>query len=348
MTEDPTMDTQWNAWQDAVLHAKPIPTERGNPASGYYKRNAGDGRIEAICIYRDENGLQCIRNVYGDGSRMDADAIDELFGSCCMYPISYEVYAAVETGEPWPPEYATRLTMAEQQSGIMWTPELGRKKLGATTLLAENERAVVGDNSQHAAPHELLVAKINDMVDTRRAWLKEIGGEVKTQDHADKVADFKVAFAALEKEAVDAHKREKEPHLTAGREVDKRWKPIGDLADKAKREAASMLTPYLKAQDEERRQAAAKAAAEARSRQEAAPAPVEPVKAKAGHSGRGVTLRTVSRPIIVDIATLAAHLAAMQTPPPDFVEVCRTIAGKIMRAGVACPGAEMQEDQVAA
>lgn len=347
-------DTQWQAWEAAVLHGTPIPTERGAPQSGYFKRNAGEGRVEGVCIYRDQGDdgcerTNCIRTVYGDGSRMTFDEIDDLFGQVCMYPIPYSAWEAyVENGQPWPQEFATKLTMVEQQAGVVWSPELGRKKLGAASLLADNERAVIGDNSKHAAPHELLVAKINDLADARRSWLKEIGGEVTTQDHADRAADFKVAFAALEKEAVDSHKIEKAPHLEAGREIDKRWKPIADLADRAKRDAAAMLTPYLKAQDEARRQAAAKAAAEARSRQEAAPAPVEPVKARAGHSGRGVTLRTVSRTVVTDLPALAAHLAAMSTPSPDFVEACRKVADKMLRAKAHVVGAELQEEQVAA
>lgn len=341
-------DNQWDRWHHAMAGHR-IETERGNVPSGYYKNNTSKG-VEAICVYRDETGqLQCIRNIFGDGSNMDADQIEELVASCYLYPISYEDYAAVaERGDEFGPEFSTRLTMQEQKDGVVWTAELGRKKLAAKSLLVENERAVVGDNSQHAAPHELLAGRINDLADKRRSWLKEIGGEVRTQDHADKVADFKVAFAEIEKEADKTHKAEKEPFLKGGREIDARWKPIAALSDSAKRDSAALLTPYLRKQDDERREAARKAAEAARERQDNAPAPVEPVKARAGHSGRGVSLRTVSRTVVTDLPKLAAYLAALPMPPDDLVEVCRKLATREINRGVPVPGAKIESSQEAA
>jgi hypothetical protein len=349
MTTD-KLSSQWDRWQSALDNGTRIESEKGDPASGCYKRNSGDGRVEAIMIWRNETGaLECMRNVYGDGSRMHDDEIDELFSSCSMYPISHADFAATaEEGIPFPPEYGTRLTLDEIKRGVVWTPELGRKKLGASDMLDKNERAVVGDNSQHAAPHELLQGRINDLADKRRAWLREIGGTVVTQDHADKAADFAEAFGKLEKEAVETHKIEKEPYLKNGREVDARWKPIAALADTAKRDSKAMLTPYLRKKDDEAREAQRRATQEARSREEAAPSPVEAVKPRAGHSGRGVSLRTVCRTVVTDLQALAAYLASMQAPPPDFTEACRKAADKMLRAKVPVPGAELIEHQEAA
>ncbi len=164
-------DTQWDRWRSAITNGTRVETERGNPASGFYKQTTGEAAprdIEAICICRDGNTLQCFRNVYGDGSRMDADAIDELFGKVCIYPISHEIYTAVtERGEPFPPEYGAkgRLTMKDQAAGVAWSPEYGRKRLGLDmpgavkpsemaggavhepgTDAPENPRAVIGGN----------------------------------------------------------------------------------------------------------------------------------------------------------------------------------------------------------
>ncbi|MDR3463301.1 MAG: hypothetical protein P4L76_13400 [Beijerinckiaceae bacterium] len=139
-------NNQWARWQRAIEGHR-IETERGNPPSGYFMqptKKPDPQHLEAICVYRDEDGtLRCIRNVFGDGSNMNADQIEELVASCCFYPISYETYVAVaEEGAPWPPEYATRLTMKEQAAGVAWTPALGRKKLGLDLAEAAPSNAV--------------------------------------------------------------------------------------------------------------------------------------------------------------------------------------------------------------
>lgn len=336
---------QYTRWRAALGGAKLDMGERGNPPAGFFRRNAGKRGWEAFAVWYQDGAVFCERNMFGDGSNMDADKIDEMFASE-VYAVPHAVYTSVMEGNDWPIEHTARLTLKEVAAGIGMTEELGKAKTGSASILGANERAVIGDNSSKAAPHELLLARINDLVSDRKTWLSGIGGAIATQEQADRAAAFAEAFGALEKEAVEAHRVAKEPHLKAGREVDKTWKPIGDLADEAKRAAKALLTPYLKKQQDDAREAARKAAAEAAERQE--PALVEPIKPRAINGGRGVTLRTVRSAAVTDLPKLAAYLAGMANPAPDFVEVCRKLAEKALKANIDVPGAEMVEKQEAA
>jgi hypothetical protein len=341
------MTDKYDRWRRALKGEKLDMGARGNPPLGYYRRNAGPKGWEAVAVFHDDDGvIRCERNIFGDGSNMTVEQIDELFASE-IYAIPYEVYEEVSyDGKAWPPEHTARLSLKEIKAGIGMTADLGRAKTASATMLADNERAVAGDNSKNAKPHELLAGRLNDLSDERKAWLESIGGAIATQEQADRAAAFSEAFAKLEKEAIETHKVEKEPHLKAGREVDATWKPVINLADDGKRSSKALLTPFLRKKDEEAKKAARKAAMDAAAKQE--PVVVEPVKPKAVNGGRGVTLRTVRSTTVTDLPKLAAYLAGMANPAPEFVEACRKLADKALKAGVDVPGAKIIESQEAA
>jgi hypothetical protein len=105
-----------------------------------------------LAIWRDGGGaLCCKRSIFGDGSKMTADEIDELIsGPARHFPISYDLYLAVtRDGKPWPTEHTTRLTVAEEKAGVVWTEELGRAKLGV-----ENRR-YLDDLSKYRSATEI-------------------------------------------------------------------------------------------------------------------------------------------------------------------------------------------------
>jgi hypothetical protein len=333
------MTDQYASWRAALDGKKLDMGAKGEPPSGYFRRNAGNKGWELFAVWRSNGVLCCERNMFGDGASMDADQIDQLFAS--------EVYTAVvHEGAPLPIEHTARLSLKEIKAGAGMTAEVGRAKTATASILEKNERAVIGDNSQNAAPHELLGGRINDLLDERKAWLAEIGGSIATQEHADRAAAFAEAFAKLEKDGVETHKTEKEPHLKAGREVDATWKPIISKADDGKRSTKALLTPYLRKQADEAAEAQRKAAAEAAQRQQ--PAPVQAVAPRAVNGGRGVSLRTVRSAVVNDLLAVAAYLAGMANPDRDFAEVCRKAADKLLKAGVLVPGAAIVETQEAA
>ena len=154
---------QWSWWRDA-LAGKSVDSEVGSPRSGFWKAS----RDEPIAIWRDDDGKVCCERVmFGGGERMSLDKIDELYASASRYPLDEATYDAARRGEP-PLGYKTRLSVKECQAGVMWSLELGRKKLGAEVAPAEppqsdggtslhtmltalanapdNPRAVIGDN----------------------------------------------------------------------------------------------------------------------------------------------------------------------------------------------------------
>lgn len=227
----------------------------------------------------------------------------------------------------------------------------------------EDARAKIGDNSGAASPATIMADRIADVNQQIADWLKEIGGKITTDEQADRAANFAALLGELEKEAEALHKVEKAPWLEGGRTVDAAWKPLIEKAAASKgRVKRDYVTPYL-VEKQRRIDAEAKAEREriaaerAKAEQEAAAAgvepkpveelpPPEPERVKAGtRGGRATALRTVKVAEITDLAALASYLAGMGNPPPDFVEVCKKLAEKMMKAGVTVPGAKLNDEQ---
>lgn len=195
----------------------------------------------------------------------------------------------------------------------------------------------------HNAPdeHAAILDELDTLDRSWQAWLAEIGGTITTQEQADKAATYAERIKQVEKRATEAHKVEKAPHLDAGRVVDARWKPV--IADAAivARTVKDAVGAYLLAEKRRREAAAAQIKAETGAELEAAP-----VRTKGG--ARTVSLRTVKRAEITDVAALAAYLASMSNPPTEWLDVMRTAAERMLRAGVDVPGAKIVVSEVAA
>ena len=366
------MTDQYHHWRLALQGSR-IETERGSPRSGFFKRTTNKPEpqhIEAVCIYRDEAGaLQCIRNVFGDGSRMDADAIDELFGEVCIYPISHEQYQAVtERSEPWPPEYGSggRLTLKDQQAGVAWTPEYGRKRLGldmpgataaAPPPIGHNmppsaideetpaeapaaEPAPVGHAFDgERTPELIMTEEVSALGGQVKVWLGSIGGAPRDKAEADIAADYKTKFAALEKKADKARVDEKQPHLDAGRDVDDRWRRPISNAKASKEKCGSIAQDWRNAENARREAAAAiankeaaDAAAKASTQYDAQIDPPAPVQAeRVGSLGnmRSVAERAITRWQVDDPRAYATHILAQPGDlPAEIVEALGKVASR--------------------
>jgi hypothetical protein len=204
---------------------------------------------------------------------------------------------------------------------------------------AIEEPAGIGHNAQdeHAAITDELAAIEKGFAD----WIASIGGSIAGQEQADKAATYAERIKQIEKRATEAHKVEKAPHLEAGRVVDARWKPVIANAATAARTVKDVVGVYLIAEKRRRDEAAAKVRAETGAEVEAAPV-------KTRGAARAVTLRTVKRAEITDLAALAAFFAAMERPPEDWTDLTRRLAERMLLAGVAVPGAKIVDSQVAA
>lgn len=323
-------ENDWSFWTRALAGEKPETTP-GTPWPGFYR----DRSTRAVAIWKQDGAFQCV--VTSGYCPKHQDEIDELFGFVCRSPITRELFMAIRDGGAWPEDVDA--------------PERG-----------------IGDNSAGLAPHEALLAEINDLADKARAWVVEIGGKITNQEQADKISNYANEFGKLENKGKSSHKIEKEPFLEGGRKVDAAWKPIIDLADQKKRGAKKMFEAWAIDEDNRRRAEAAriaeeqrKADEEARKAAEAAksagesepelpaPAPLPVVEnVKAGTRG-SVSLRNKTEYVITDLPAFAAYLASLSPPPQDFVEACQKIARKMGAAGSTnLPGVERKETKVAA
>jgi len=313
------MSNEWQYWATA-LKGEFIEDliQRGQPQSGFFR----DRSKRAVAIWRDDTGIRC--QVTSGYEPRHADEIDELFGFICRTPITRELYMEIKNGGKWPEDVDL--------------PERG-----------------IGDNISTLAPHEAIKAEVNDLIDAARKWIDSIGGAVKTQEHADKVANYAEAFGELEKRADKARKDEKDPHDKAAKAVQAKWLPVVELADEKKRWCKKAFETYALAEKRRREEEARKAAEAARIEAEkadiagepSAPEP-EPVKnVSAGTRGR-VALKTRTDWVVDDLQAFAAYLASMETPAPEFVEVCRKLANRIGSGGGSAPGIEKRVTEYAA
>lgn len=374
MNEQAKITDQFDRWRRAVA-GEPLEIERHNPASGYYRRFADAKRIEAIAVWRDDSdALKCWRNVYGDGSRMDADDIDMLFADKNMLAVPYEVFQAVtEGGAEWPSIYHVKLRTKDMNAGVIWTETWATAQVASAAVfvdpeeaqelsakidkidheMTENPRAIIGDNAPpERTPEETLADKITAKGEQLAAALKAMGGKPTTKSEADQVANYAVKFKDLANEATTAHKVEKEPHLTAGRDVDGRWFPVRDKAEECRKRALKIADEWTNAEKVRRAEEARLANEAARKRAEAeakitgeAAAPIEevvPEKVKLG-TGRTVSQRTVQVWTVTDLPAFLTYLGAMETTPPDLLEACEKVARKLGSAGVRAPGIELKE-----
>jgi hypothetical protein len=344
VTHDP-----FSYWRDA-LAGKPMQTEKGSPRSGYYRSQSGD---EVVAIwYEPEGNVQCERSKYGNGSKMSADEIDELFGWICHYPISFELFEVAMDGGQLPPEYKTRLTTKEIQGGVTWTPEIGKRKLALDPERYDedgNERASIGHNNppEDLTPDAALAKRIHDLGVQLGAWLAGIGGTPRNEAEAEILSGYANKFKDFENEAVAAHKAEKAPHLEKCREIDGKWfGPVKDKAIACRDKIIGVIRAWEKSENDRRaeaarlaNEAARKAAEQAAVKTDEAPAPVpefvpEPTKVSTLRGGG----KRPSEKLIIDLKAFFAYAASLNEPPPDLIDAAEKVARKWKAAGIKAPG----------
>lgn len=314
------------AWWQAALAGNSQPIHENEPQAGYFKTRRGkDQPWLPVCIYRDAGKLVAF---VGDSPADPA----VIWTYVANRPISYELYTAVaDRGEPWPEDITAEIEKARPAE------------------------AAIGHNS--GRPEDEIRDEIETLDRAFTAWLAEIGGTITTEEQDAKAETFRTRFAEIEKRAKAAQKVEKEPFLEGGRKVDAKWKPLDAAADAGKRRVGGVVTPYRVDRDRKRQEAERKAREEAeRARQEAArkaaeaeaagappppPSPPELTRRAAAPTG----LRTYRVCVITDLPAAVGAILALPTPPAEFTDVVKTIARRLIEAGVAVPGAEIREEK---
>lgn len=199
--------------------------------------------------------------------------------------------------------------------------------------------AVIGHN---AAPPEdtpeAIAERIADLA--REAETMITAGAATTDAICDQASDLGNTFGELEAKVTALHKVEKEPHLEAGRAVDRRWFSLRDqAADLKRRLKLVVVTPFLRKKDEDA--AKAKVAAIVAG---AEPESLPQQRLTAGSSKRFTALRTQ---VSAEVTDWAALLAALKDNPA-IREAAQRIANASAKAGVELPGTKIVKTKVAA
>jgi|GEM_PF-1968812 len=312
--EKPAVD-QYDFWRRR-LKGEVIPIHDGECQAGFYRVRSRDKTTWRTVAYWFKDGaLRCRL----DGVDIDEQRAMELWTYASKNPITHEVFKIVSAGGAWP----------DLHEGVT-----------ADRL-----------NSQGAADEDSFEGLQDRIADLARDAEKLIAtGGAKSQDEADRASDLANRLGELWKKADTARAAEKKPHDDAGKAVQAKWLPVITAADIYKRIKAAVITPFLVAEDNKRREAEAearKAAEEAAKSGQPAPVPppaaVAPVKAGSG-GRRSVALRTVKDVEIADRAAVLAYFADGQ----GMTEYLQTCAEKAVRAGVTVPGTKVTDRQIAA
>lgn len=241
---------------------------------------------------------------------------DELWTWVCQHPITKEAYDAFMASGQWP-----------------------------------DDAPKIGDNRPPEGFDDLR-ERIEENASEAIAWLKD--RTIENQQDADRAANWRDVLNTLGKLAESERKREKEPHLNAGREVDSKYRPLTERVKEVATKLRGALTVFLNAEEKRRR---AKAAAEAKKAEEAAERaaakgesepelPVaEPVKVAAGGArGKRASLRSVTKAEITDYAQALEYFAEHSEVQALIEKLCNAT----IRAGGKVPGVRAETIKVAA
>lgn len=331
------------AWYKRALKGQFLDLPKGVVASGYYRGRGG----HAVGIWR--NGAEIVHMDDGLPQRVhsEAELAENVWSWINRSPISFALYEQVVAGGAWPEDVTTEVEAARERIA---------KEAPRTITEQSDEIPGIGHNSG-ALAHEMAADEIAAAAAAFTSWLASIGGKITTEEHDAKAEGFRERFLALGKKSDALRIAEKEPHLSAGRAVDKKWQPVIGRADTEKQAIGEKLRPYRIERERLRKEAEAKAAAErarvaAEHAQKArdaafknAPMPVAPPPAMAAPKPK-TGLRTVKTLVVTDFAAVVGSIMALAKSPADFVETVETVARRLIGAGIPINGAEIREDKV--
>jgi hypothetical protein len=310
------------------------------PEVGFYRGQ----RNEAIAIWRKDGATFAkVTSRRPDGqisiATYDREDIigDSVFSFCCRHPIEHDAYSSFIKETRWP----------EQIENIADLEKRNRSETSAN----DSGTPGLGDNLPKS-PEGSIEAELSDLLDRANAFVKSIDAKIEDQTTADKVANYGIAVAEIEKRAEQARESEKRPFLEEGRKVDAKWNRIIERAGKAKANLKSMLTSWLSRKRREQEDRHAREEQERRAARTAGETPdlrrAEPSESVAGTQGGRISLRTRTLYEITDIKALTTFLASLNQPPADWAEASRKAGEKLMKAGMQVPGMSARGEEYSA
>lgn len=317
------MTNEWDFWRNALQigGGRRLSKDQARslgithePQTGYYRKRNRDMADSPVAIWNGEQGIVALVGAE------PANPVD-VWTWCCDWPIGEEAYRAVaERGEPWPgsdPVVQEQIASAGHNSSAVDDAETFADQVDA----AEKGKAAyarIADDEQLASAQSL------------RSRLLELAGKGEKK-----------------------HKREKEPHLEAGRAVDRRWLPTVKRARAAADEIRAAMDSYETDKLRKQREAeAARLAAEIAARKEVeandAPAPAEPAPEPVasapapirGSYGRAASVSVVN---VVTAITDQDALYRFLRDHPDLKNCMFDLARRAVAKGHTVPGVETQE-----
>ena len=309
------MSDQFATWRRAVA-GEQVLLHDGEPNAGFYRVRRNGSQASAVAYWRDtkSNILRCHVN----GVDVAENVAFEQWPYAAREPVTHEVYKArIDTGK-WPDmddaAFAT-LPSSREVIGNNQPPD-------EMALLKEQiESASAGIKAYEKITSDEMQAKAQSL----RARLLELGGD------ADKKRD-----------------KEKRPHLEAGRIIDKKWKPLVEMAEGAANMIRAAMRGWENEKDRRAREAAAKAEANNVAREAAglAPTPVPtpdaaPAPIVKGAYGRAASVRIVKVAVIVDQLAVYKAFADRQ----DVKDLLQKLAQKAIDAGFDVPGVQVKTER---
>lgn len=316
----------WSWWRAALKNpaaiGKTLPIHESEPNQGYFRVKNRDKTYDPVAIFYPEGSDDLV--AYRAGREVRPD---EIWTWCCRSPVSFEAYTAATEGKGWPDDDAT---VAEQVK----TPEPG-----------------IGDNSG-------LVDEAEKLKDQIEAAKKGASSYEKIKDDATlaKAQSLRSRLLELKGEAEKKHKKEKEPHLEAGRAVDKRWLPLAKDAEAIAKSIRSAMDDWEteKLQERRRQERAAEQARldaiEAARKAEpdaevvvAPPPPTFTTTASAPIKGTYGKAASVSIKLVVTEVIDWTALATFMLSHPDLQTCLRDLAQRATDKGHTVPGVKVEE-----
>jgi hypothetical protein len=325
-TDTPNDESKWQA----QLAGETVELVNETPHYGFFRmRERKGGPLVPVAFWYSEAGdLRC----KVDGIMVDQDAALQAWSRACDNAVTHEEYQRVAAGGRW-----------SDIDGAVHDQINGREQIGGNNP-PDDPAVLLKDELEALQRSAAQYTEINDDETLKRA----------RSLHA----------LLLEKRlaAVKAHKKEKDPHLEAGRLVDRKWFPLRDMADAAANvinlAMDAFATKKLKAQRRAEAEARAKVEAEARAKAAAeppppssaapteapppapapaAPAPIAPIK---GAHGRAANVAVVN--VITDVNDWDALYATFKERD-EVRALLRKLADQAVRLGQSVPGVTIEE-----
>lgn len=333
------------AWYDSAMNGVVGPCASDCPQTGWYRhrrlispKGVTPKRYEweAVAYWKDSKSGEQRCHINGK-SPSDPLRMFEIWPFVYQHPISEETYHTFIQIGRWP---------------------------------ETNEVLADLDRRSNEAPPDDSFEGVRDRIDALAAEAVRLikGGPAKTKAQADAAADVAVRLGELFSLSDKLRKKEKQPHLDAGRDVDAKWNALRKEAEVYKDIKNSVVQPWLAAEnarlkkiadDAERERLAAEAKAipqEAHGAARETPSTGGVTAAATSHvvtqsapppsfaPAKAGTQKTVSSrveyvAVIDDYALALAHFA----DHPDIKSVVQNLANKQAKAQMTVPGCRIVE-----